>query len=130
MVILDAKYYCARWHNGSISGQPGTPDIAKQMFYQMVFEKLVNRTNMVNAFLLPEDDKNCGEGKEIKIAETVQLGWEVPKDGRDVIEPPPPFEGINLFTVRIPGICLLERYANSEIANDWLEKIVNEAPHG
>lgn len=62
LVILDSKYYCARWDNGSIRGQPGTPDIAKQMFYQMAFEDLIqekeNKIGIVNAFLLPEDDKN------------------------------------------------------------------------
>ena len=34
------------------------------------------------------------------------------------------FAGINLFTVRIPGIRLLERYADYDVANDWFEKIV------
>lgn len=132
LVILDSKYYCARWNNGSISGQPGTPDIAKQMFYQMAFEDLIQekKIGFVNAFLLPEDDKNprYNLGKDIKISETVVLGSR--QKGSDKFERAKAFKGINLFAVRIPGIRLLDRYANWEIADDWFEKIVSEAPKG
>ena len=34
------------------------------------------------------------------------------------------FAGISLFAVRIPGIRLLERYADYDVANDRFEKIV------
>jgi len=128
LVILDAKYYCARWEestNGgySISGQPGTPDITKQMYYQMVFQDLQEQNaglEMVNAFLLPEDDLLCpGEEKDGNLpsvwkSETV--GWS-----RTVKA----FKDIHLYTVRIPGMCLISRYAHGqEPANDWFEKIV------
>lgn len=123
LVILDAKYYCVRWKDGSVSGQPGTPDIAKQMFYQMVFEGVIDRKHIVNAFLIPEDDE-CGD-EGIRKAEIVELGWK--QSGKETIEAPPAFAGINLFTVRIPGIRLLERYGNYELAEDWFEKIVSWA---
>ena len=135
LVILDSKYYCARWKKGTISGQPGTPDIAKQMFYQMAFADLVKKDNgnpieIVNAFLLPEDDNgNYKLGKNIQKTETVKLGWpDKDKTGKDIVRSAKAFGEINLFTVRIPGIRLLERYANGEIANDWFEKIACEFP--
>lgn len=135
LVILDSKYYCSRWKKGTISGQPGTPDIAKQMFYQMAFADLVkkdtgNPIEIVNAFLLPEDDNgNYKLGKNIQKTETVKLGWPAKdEDGKDVVNPAEAFKGINLFTVRIPGIRLLERYANWEIANDWFEDIACRFP--
>lgn len=131
LVILDSKYYCARWHNGSISGQPGTPDIAKQMFYQMAFADLISGKNIgvVNAFLLPEDDRNqkYNLGRDVKITETVALKSR--QQGSNQFNRAQAFKDINLFAVRIPGIRLLERYANWEVANDWFEKIVDEAPN-
>ena len=106
--------------NGSIIGQPGTPDIAKQMFYQMCFADLIKNTDIkiVNAFLFPEDD-NCLVNKEIQISETVQLGW---KNG-DTVELPIKFSDINLFTIRISGVELLDHYANLEHAYDWFNEI-------
>ena len=120
LVILDSKYYCVRWRGCSISGQPGTPDIAKQMFYQMCFADLIENTNVkiVNAFLFPEDD-NCLENNEIQISETMQLGWQT----GDRFKLPIKFRDINLFAVRIPGIVLLKRYANLEHADDWFNEI-------
>ena len=132
LVILDSKYYCARWVNGSISGQPGTPDIAKQMFYQMAFEDLIDGKDIgiVNAFLLPEDDENPRYQlrKNIEITETVVLKSK--QNGVGEFRRAKAFKGINLFAVRIPGIRLLERYANWEVANDWFEKIISNAPNG
>jgi len=127
LAILDAKYYCAQWKNGSISGQPGTPDIAKQMFYQMAFEDLLSgeTCGVANAFLLPEDDTNPRYelGDDVKITETVRM--ESRQGGAGKFVPATAFRNVNLFTVRIPGIRLLARYADYDIANDWFEKIVS-----
>ena len=134
LVILDAKYYCVQWSDDDkVSGQPGTQDVAKQIFYQMAFYDLIQSKNIdiVNAFLLPKlEVKNAnGERKEedgaayleeIDFTEKITIGRnEVKKAGA--------FEDINLFTVRIPGIRLLQRYANYVVANDWFETIVGFA---
>lgn len=144
LVILDAKYYCAVWRknvmtgNWTISGQPGTPDITKQMYYQMVFKDLQKQNpnlGIVNAFLLPEDDrlwdtkdKDRAEDKREKdvaglpsVAKSETISWN-----RVVCA----FSEVHLFTVRVPGLRLLERYAKwDEPANDWFEKIVGFDPN-
>ena len=132
LVILDAKYYCVQWKNRSVSGQPGTQDIAKQMFYQMAFYGLINKEDMVNAFLLPklevkkedgrqEDDyKDGAYSTDIDFTETITIG----RNENEKVKKAEAFEDINLFTVRIPGIRLLERYANYCRADDWFRKIV------
>lgn len=117
LVILDAKYYSVNWNDGKIEGQPGIPDIAKQMFYQMAFKDLVDNpinpvTGFVNAFLFPYN------GDNIKISETVTLGFDDSSTASA-------FSDIHLFAVRIPGIGLLEKYGNFEYDKDWFEKIVN-----
>lgn len=118
LVILDAKYYSVNWNDdGKIEGQPGIPDIAKQMFYQMAFKDLVDNpintvTGFVNAFLFPYN------GNEIKISETVTLGF-------DKNNAASAFSDIHLFAVRIPGISLLEKYGNFEYADVWFEEIVS-----
>ena len=132
LVILDAKYYCAVWRKNdkteswTISGQPGTPDITKQMYYQMVFKDLQVQNpglGMVNAFLFPEDDLTWSkeEHRDIQDRPTVYksetISWN-----RTVCA----FSDVNLFTVRVPGLRLLERYAKYELANDWFEVVVNQ----
>lgn len=118
LVILDAKYYSVNWNDdGKIEGQPGIPDIAKQMFYQMAFKDLVDNpintvTGFVNAFLFPYN------GNEITISETVTLGY-------DENNAASAFSDIHLFAVRIPGISLLEKYGNFEYDEDGFKKIVN-----
>lgn len=117
LVILDAKYYSVNWNDGKIEGQPGIPDIAKQMFYQMAFKDLFDNSNntitgFVNAFLFPYN------GDNITISETVTLGF-------DENNAASAFSDIHLFAVRISGISLLEKYGNFEYADDWFEKIVN-----
>ena len=91
------------------------------MFYQMCFADLIENTNVkiVNAFLFPEDDNCLEKNKTIEISETVQLGWQT----GDRFKLPIKFRDINLFAVRIPGIVLLKRYANSEHADDWFNEI-------
>ena len=118
LVILDAKYYSVNWNDdGKIEGQPGIPDIAKQMFYQMAFKDLVDNpintvTGFVNAFLFPHN------GNDIKISETVTIGF-------DENNAASAFSDIHLFAVRIPGISLLEKYGNFEYDEDGFKKIVN-----
>lgn len=122
LVILDAKYYTVSWdkNNQTISGQPGIGDIAKQIFYQKAFEDLLRikredpAIDFVNAFLFPKDD---GDSAEIALGETVHLGWTEPQRSAAA------FSDVNLFTVYIPGIKLLEKYANGIIEDDWFEKI-------
>ena len=122
LVILDAKYYDVSWvppdgKNRKIQGQPGIGDIAKQIFYQKAFEDLLLTepgVGFVNAFLFPMDD---GISTEIACGETVHLGWRSPS-GEAVS-----FSDVELFTVYIPGIELLKKYASNEIADDWFEKI-------
>lgn len=126
LAILDAKYYCVQWKEGKISGQPGTPDIAKQMFYQMAFKDLIEKykIKVVNAFLFPEDDGSPSHqlGSGVKVTETVRMeSWQ---GGQDAYFPASAFRDINLFAVRIPGIRLLERYAVYDIADDWFKDIV------
>ena len=128
LVILDAKYYCAVWRkndkteNWTISGQPGTPDITKQMYYQMVFQDLQEQNKglgMVNAFLLPESDfSECFLGRPT-VYKSETISWN-----RTVCA----FRDVHLYTVRVPGLRLLERYAKYELANDWFETIVGAAP--
>ena len=132
LVILDAKYYCAVWRkndkteNWTISGQPGTPDITKQMYYQMVFKDLQVQNpglGMVNAFLFPEDDLTWSKEEHLDIQDrptvykSETISWN-----RTVCA----FSDVRLFTVRVPGLRLLERYAKYELANDWFEVIVNQ----
>lgn len=129
LVILDSKYYCIKWENGKISGQPGIPDIAKQMFYQMSFKDLVedSKISFVNALLIPEDD-NIIDNKLPKKYETVKLGWGKGSEFKLATA----FKDIDLFTVRIPGISLFKKYSNYEIDDDWFETIVNftaNSPH-
>lgn len=121
LVILDAKYYDVSWPpGGKISGEPGMGDIAKQIFYQMAFKDLVQSKRddggieFVNAFLFPKDD---GDSKEIVSGETVHLGWAAP-EGKAIA-----FQDVDLFTVYLPGIELLKRYANGVIENDWFARI-------
>jgi hypothetical protein len=141
LVILDAKYYCVQWGNADkVSGQPGTQDIAKQMFYQMAFDDLIggdglnDRKDMVNAFLLPKmevkyvngawkEDDGAAYSDDIDFTEKITIGRNENKE----VKKARAFEDINLFTVRIPGISLLQRYANYVVANDWFEKIVHFA---
>ena len=135
LVILDAKYYCAVWRqngktgNWTISGQPGTPDITKQMYYQMVFQDLQKENpglEMVNAFLLPEDDLVWPEGDarddegRPTVYKSETISWN-----RIVCA----FKDVHLYTVRVPGLRLLERYAkHDEPADDWFESIVSSNP--
>lgn len=123
LVIFDAKYYNVTWpKDGILSGQPGIGDIAKQLFYQMAFEDLLLTKRegadigFVNAFLFPKDD---GPSTDISIGETVHLGWKDSTLTRKAVA----FSGINLFTVYIPGIELLRRYASGEGADDWFKTI-------
>lgn len=44
------------------------------------------------------------------------------QDGAGQFTPPKAFRGIHLFTVRIPGIRMLARYADYDVANDWFER--------
>ena len=140
LVILDAKYYCACWSGKddkrTIKGQPGIADIAKQMFYQMAFQELLNKNPdvaIVNAFLFPADDSQPfkdhsqtnirgNEGK-VALGETVRIGW-LPQKADGAVTQAKAFEGINLFAVRIPGLHLLERYANCTGDGGWFEDIV------
>ena len=124
LVILDAKYYDVSWNEKGtiISNQPGIGDIAKQFFYQKAFEDLLrfNREGraigFVNAFLFPKDD---GESKEITIRENVHLGWTSPREPAAAVA----FSDVKLFTVYLPGIELLKRYAFGEIADNWFKEI-------
>lgn len=137
LVILDAKYYCVQWDNNKVSGQPGTQDIAKQMFYQMAFYSLIARKDIVNAFLLPKlemqkengrqegDDKGGAYSKGIDFTEMITIGSR--KKGSADVEETVAFKDIKLFTVRIPGISLLRRYANYDDANDWFKEIAELA---
>ena len=138
LVILDAKYYDVSWvppdgKPQKVQGQPGIGDIAKQIFYQMAFENLVDKQSgkkptIVNAFLFPEDDNsnNCKKDDKgwptIRVSEIVQLGW---KTGTNAIEPATGFGDELLFGVSIPGIELFRRYASGENADKWFEKIVD-----
>ena len=144
LVILDAKYYSVFWPKSdedskrTIKGQPGMADITKQMFYQMAFQELQKANpgvEIVNAFLFPAvdsqpstDDGHTNEkGKEGKVTlgETVRIGW--PTQVGAVI-PTKAFKEINLFAVRIPGLHLLERYANYTGGDDgWFGEIVKFA---
>jgi hypothetical protein len=98
----------------------------------MAFEDLIDGKDIgiVNAFLLPEDDENPRYqlGKNIEITETVVLKSK--QNGVGEFRRAKAFKGINLFAVRVPGIRLLERYANWEVANNWFEKIIRDAPNG
>lgn len=136
LVILDAKYYCACWSGKddkrTIKGQPGIADITKQMFYQMAFQELLDKNpdvEIVNAFLFPADDSQTNQrGKEENVAlgETVRIGWRTQKtDGSVTLAKA--FEKINLFAVRIPGLHLLERYANYMDGDSWFGEIVKFA---
>lgn len=128
IVILDAKYYGVSWSEGKISGQPGIGDIAKQIFYQMAFQDLVNgkEIGFMNAFLFPENDdskvcqKDDAGRPTIQVSETVQLGWP---DGKAKPLKARAFADVDLFAVRIPGIELFRRYAHYEAAEDWFRKI-------
>ena len=51
------------------------------------------------------------------------------KKGSADVEETVAFKDIKLFTVRIPGISLLRRYANYDDANDWFEKIAEFVPN-
>ena len=143
LVILDAKYYSVFWPKSDEDGkrtikeQPGMADITKQMFYQMAFQELQKANpgvEIVNAFLFPavdsqpstDDGHTNGKGKEGKVTlgETVRIGW--PTQVGAVI-PAKAFKEINLFAVRIPGLHLLERYANYMDGKDWFEAIVELA---
>ena len=135
LVILDAKYYCVQWDNNKVSGQPGTQDIAKQMFYQMAFYSLIDRKDIVNAFLLPkleiqketgrqeDDDKGGAYSNGIDFTETITIGSRE----KGSVKETEAFKDIKLFTVRIPGISLLRRYANYDDANDWFKEIAEFA---
>lgn len=137
LVILDAKYYCVQWDNDKVCGQPGTQDIAKQMFYQMAFYSLIDRKDIVNAFLLPkleiqketgrqeDDDKGGAYSNGIDFTETITIGSRE----KGSVKETEAFKDIKLFTVRIPGISLLRRYANYDDANDWFEKIAEFVPN-
>lgn len=46
------------------------------------------------------------------------------QDGAGQFTPLKAFCGIHLFTVRIPGIRMLARYADYDVENDWFERIV------
>lgn len=134
LVILDAKYYDVSWNEKGtvISDQPGIGDIAKQVFYQMAFEDLISfkrigkEIGFVNAFLLPEDDNSPflhkdTNGKPTSTAyERVHLGW----GGKRALA----FGGVNLFTIRLPGIELLRRYATGAPGEDWFTEIVSSTP--
>ena len=139
LVILDAKYYCARWSGKddkrTIKGQPGIADIAKQMFYQMAFQELLDNNRdveIVNAFLFPADDGQpfkddsqtniSGNEEKVALGETVRIGW------LGAVTQAKAFEGINLFAVRIPGLHLLERYANYTGDGGWFADIVKLDP--
>ena len=45
------------------------------------------------------------------------------QDGAGQFTPSKAFRGIHLFTVRIPGIRMLTRYADDDVAKDWFERI-------
>ena len=132
LVILDAKYYSAYWigkdDKRTICGQPGMPDIAKQMFYQMALEDLTEGkgVEIVNAFLFPVVVEKCEDlhKGDVQKGEFVKLGWK-----GDKFYPAKKFNSVNLFTVRIPGIPLLEKYANYMVDDVWFKKIVEFAPN-
>ena len=124
LVILDAKYYVFSLDNkGKMTGSPpGIGDIAKQIFYQTAFKDLVEeKVGFVNAFLFPEDDNSQtyfkGDPKPV-VSELVRLGWTSGSFASG-------FKDIPIFGVRIPGIKLLELYANNT-PNDWFETIVKD----
>lgn len=144
LVILDAKYYCACWSGKddkrTIKGQPGIADIAKQMFYQMAFQELLDKNpdvEIVNAFLFPTDDSQPfkddsqtnirGNEEKVTLGETIRIGW-LPQKADGVVTQAKAFEGINLFAVRIPGLHLLERFANYTGDGGWFEDIVRLDP--
>ena len=144
LVILDAKYYCARWSGKddkrTIKGQPGIADIAKQMFYQMAFQELLDNNpdvEIVNAFLFPADDGQpfkddsqtniSGNEEKVALGETVRIGW-LPQKADGAVTQAEAFKGINLFAVRIPGLHLLERFANYTGDGGWFEDIVKLDP--
>lgn len=60
--ILDAKYYCISLLEGSISGQPGVEDVAKQHLYQLALSKVLRGHTQIsrikNYFLLPTQEEN------------------------------------------------------------------------
>jgi len=124
LVILDAKYYCVCWNGGNISGQPGMADISKQLFYQMAFKNLIGYNDgdckpndgikLLNAFVFPE--VNNQELQEPEMGEMVAL-----RIGTDAACA---FKDIKLFTVRMPGVILFEKYANYQDADDWFDTIV------
>ena len=121
LVILDAKYYCVRWDkdSGKISGQPGVGDIAKQIFYQMSFKDLRAKNSgvtILNAFLFPDVEEN--QDQKIKLGEVVELKFSASA-------PVGAFEGIKICSFRLPGIKLLETYADYKINDDWFKTIVD-----
>lgn len=60
--IMDAKYYCLKWENGStkkISKQPGVQDIVKQYVYNLAYAELLESNginNVNNYFIIPKTD--------------------------------------------------------------------------
>ena len=55
MVIIDAKYYTPEHDAQSISGQPGTYDVVKEYFYQLIADIALQSHGRVlaNAFMFP-----------------------------------------------------------------------------
>ena len=109
------------------------------MFYQMAFYRLIDRKDIVNAFLLPklgiqkengrqeDDDKDAAYSNGIDFTETITIGSREKVSAE--IKETEAFKDIKLFTVRIPGISLLRRYANYEVANDWFKAIAEFVPN-
>lgn len=125
LVILDAKYYYAKWSEDGrhIERQPGTPDVAKQIFYQMVFKDLVEanplpderKIGFVNAFLIPLDDSH--DGDEVVPVARENVEWERALSA---------FSEVKLRAVRVPGLELLRQYGNWQDDNrEWFASIVN-----
>lgn len=112
LVIFDAKYYYASWSEAGnrIERQPGTPDVAKQIFYEMTFWDLIeanpmeggHRISFLNAFLIPADDHDDEHGIRNPVMEEF-VGWN-----RRIRA----FDGVNLRAIRVPGLGLLRRYGN------------------
>lgn len=76
-IILDAKYYCPKFENGKITGQPGIESITKQYMYQLAFKSFIDKHNLnvKNCFLYPSDDVSAfNENKYFFDKGNVKLG--------------------------------------------------------
>lgn len=125
LVILDAKYYCVRWaKGGQLNGQPGIPDIAKQIFYQMAFKPLLGKNvdkhiSFVNAFLFPDIESGTG----LRKSELLTVGWGGGMNSENAFND----DKIVLQAFRIPWLGLLTYYADNVRAEDWFEQIAQSS---